>query len=309
MPKSKKEIQVIDQGGAKTVAKKTSFVTRVRILFAIFAVLWIAAFATIPLYIKSQYAEPIKKSIVVGMFFDLQRQINKQYENMLAQIKKNINLEKPINMAIDKMKIADKGTAAVQQQTAKATAATTRVTNVTGRLGVQTPTAVNQAQAAVAKVDNTASQVNAQLDKVRAELHKTAQMEVDKMIDEEIRKVANRGLGGLGDTLLTNYGIKRVYPWRPSSWPVAERIYADLERSSSGTLTTLMGTVNSYFGYVAWGLVGLVWLIGLIGLLYIKGKVSLITKPFIVCQRCGHTFSDRRTAMGILKVFKPWKWI
>ncbi|MDR0449548.1 MAG: hypothetical protein LBG89_03790 [Rickettsiales bacterium] len=302
-----KEIEVIDRGGAKVVEKKKSFVVKVKIGFAIFAVLWVAVFAAAPLYIKANYSEPIKKSIVVGMFFDMQRQISKQYEAMLAMIKKNINLEKPIAAAIDKMKVADKGVAAVQDTTAKANAATNKVGGLAGKLGVKAP-AVNNVQNAVAKVDNTAAAANAQLDKIKNELNKTAQAEVDKMIDEEIRKVANKGLGGLGDTLLTNYGIKHVYPWRPSSWPVAAKIYNDLQKSSSGTINTLMATVNSYFGYVAWGLVAIVWLIGLLGLIYVNGKVSLITKGFIVCPRCGHAFADRRTAMGFMKLLKPWKW-
>ncbi|MDR2685815.1 MAG: hypothetical protein LBB23_03540 [Rickettsiales bacterium] len=301
---AKKEIEVIDMGGAKTVAKKASFVKKIQIAFGGFAILWILLFAITPLYVKNHYSTQIKKSIVVGMFYDMQRQIAKQYENMLAMIKKNVNLEKPINVAIDKLKVADKGTAAVQQQTAKAD----KAVNKLSKFGIKAP-ALDAAQNAVAKVDNTTNVVNAQLDKIRNELTKTAQAEVDKMIDEEIRKVANKGLGGLGDTLLTNHGIKHVYPWNPASWPVAAKIYADLERSSSGTITTLMGTVNSYFGYVAWGLVFFAWLIGLIGLIYIKTKVSMITKPFIVCPRCGNTFSDRRTALGILKVFKPWQWI
>ncbi|MDR0319685.1 MAG: hypothetical protein LBH81_03015 [Rickettsiales bacterium] len=308
MAKQKEQIEVIDRGGAKTVEKKRSFVVKVRIAYAVFAVVWIALFAAAPLIVKAKYSEPIKKSIVVGMFFDMQRQISKQYEAMLAMIKKNVNLEKPINAAIEKMKVADKGVASVQNTTAKATTATNKLSGAAAKLGVKAP-AVNTVQNAVAKVDDTASAVNAQLDKVKAELNKTAQAEVDKMIDEEIRKVANKGLGGLGDTLLTNYGIKHVYPWKPSSWPVAAKIYADLMKSSSGTVNTIMATVNSYFGYVAWGLVVIFWLIGLLGLIFINGKVGAITKGFLVCPRCGHAYADKRTAMGILKLFKPWKWI
>ena len=40
MPKKKKEVEVIDMGGAKTVKKKKSFVTRVKIIFAVISVIW-----------------------------------------------------------------------------------------------------------------------------------------------------------------------------------------------------------------------------------------------------------------------------
>lgn len=305
---AKKEIEIIDRGGAKVVAKKASFVAKIKITFAVFAVLWIAVVVAAPLYVKNNYSEPIKKSIVVGMFFDMQKQIAQQYENMLALIKKNTNIEKPINAAIEKIKVVDKGTAAVQEKTAQANKAVSKVSSITNKLGVNVK-AVDKASNAIAKVDNTANIVNAQLDKVKSELAKTAQAEIDKMIDEEIRKVANKGLGGMADTLLTDYKIDHVYPWLPSSWPVANKIYSDLEKSSSGTLNTIMGVVNDYFGYVAWGLVVIAWLIGAIILFWVKGKVALITKPFIVCPRCGHAFADKRTGLGILKVFKPWQWI
>jgi len=39
------------------------------------------------------------------------------------------------------------------------------------------------------------------------------------------------------------------------------------------------------------------------------GKVKKLTKPFLVCPRCGHTYADKRSAMMLLKLFKPWAWI
>ena len=75
----KKQIEVIDMGGKKTVAKKTSIITTTKRVFAIVSVLWIIFIAWFPLYVKNHYSGPIKKSIVVSMFFDLQRNIAKQY--------------------------------------------------------------------------------------------------------------------------------------------------------------------------------------------------------------------------------------
>ena len=75
-------------------------------------------------------------------------------------------------------------------------------------------------------------------------------MEFDKMIDEAIKTQLDKNSGGLGTTLLTNYGIQHVYPWRPSSWPVATKIYNDLEKSNVGVIQIITGTVNKYFGYV-----------------------------------------------------------
>ena len=325
---AKKQIEVIDMGGKKTVAKKTSVVTTTKRIFAIVSVLWIAFIAWFPLYVKDHYSGPIKKSMVVSMFFDLQRNIAEQYEKLLNGIKKSINLEKPIGVAIEKVKMAegvvDKATdttAKAKNQTNKVKQETEKVSAMAGlanKFGIKTGgvdkavqganKAVATADKNIAKVDNVAQMVNKKLDSVEKELVKVSQTEVDKMIDEAIKKQLDKNSGGLGTTLLTNYGIKHVYPWRPSSWPVAIKIYNDLEKSNVGVVQILTRTVNKYFGYVAWGLVFATWAVGLIAWFIAKGKVKQIVSPWLVCPRCGHTFADKRTAMGLLKIFQPWKW-
>ncbi len=325
---AKKEIEVIDRGGAKTVAKKTSVVTHAKRVFIIVSVIWLAFVAWFPLYVKSHYAGPIKKSIVVSMFFDLQRNIVEQYEKLLGGIKNAINLEKPVGIAIEKVKIVEKQvdkvtdtTAKAKEQTARASGATAGVKGLTGlvnKFGVKTDgvdkavaqadSAIGKANAAVDKVDNVAKMVNEKLDTVEKELVKLTQLEVDKMIDEAIKKQLDKNSGGLGTTLLTNYGIKHVYPWRPSSWPVAVKIYNDLEKSNLGVVQIITNTVNKYFGYVAWGLVIAAWAAGLYIWSMIHKKYKAIIAPFIVCPRCGHAFADKRTAVSMLKMLQPWKW-
>lgn len=324
----KKEIEVIDMGGAKTVKKKTTVITHAKRVYLIVSVIWLCFVAWFPLYVKSHYAGPIKKSIVVSMFFDLQRNIVEQYEKLLAGIKDAINLEKPIGIAIEKVKIVEKQvdkvtdtTARAKEQTAKVKQQTSGVRALTGlanKFGVKTggvdnaldkaDGVVDKANAAVDKVDNTAKLVNEKLDKVEKELVRVSQIEVDKMIDAAIKKQIDKNTGGLGTTLLTNYGIKHVYPWRPSSWPVAVKIYNDLEKSNVGVIQILTRTVNKYFGYVAWGLVIAAWIAGLYIWSMINKKYKAVIAPFIVCPRCGHTFADRRTAMSFLKLLQPWKW-
>lgn len=325
---AKKEIEVIDRGGAKTVAKKTSVITHAKRVFLIVSIIWLAFVAWFPLYVKSHYAGPIKKSIVVSMFFDLQRNIVEQYEKLLGGIKNAINLEKPVGIAIEKVKIVEKQvdkvtdtTAKAKEQTARASETTAGVKGLTGlvnKFGVKTDgvdkvvnqadSAIGKANAAVDKVDNVAKMVNDKLDTVEKELVKLTQIEVDKMIDEAVKKQIDKNTGGLGTTLLTNYGIKHVYPWRPSSWPVAVKIYNDLEKSNVGVVQILTRTVNKYFGYVAWGLVIAAWAVGLYIWMFIYKKYKATIAPFIVCPRCGHAFADRRTAMSMLKVLQPWKW-
>ncbi|MBO4683622.1 MAG: hypothetical protein J5611_03565, partial [Alphaproteobacteria bacterium] len=315
----KKEIEVIDRGGAKTVAKKTSVVTHAKRVFLIVSVLWLAFVGIFPLYVKSHYAGPIKKSIVVSMFFDLQRNIVEQYEKLLNGIKSAINLEKPVGIAIEKVKLVEKQvgkvtdtTAKAKQQTAKVKEQTSGVRALTGlvnRFGVKTDAvdsvvdkadgAVDKANAAVTQVENVAKMVNEKLDAAEKELVKLTQLEVDKVIDAAIKKEIDKSTGGLGSTLLTNYGIKHVYPWRPSSWPVATKIYNDLEKSNVGVVQILTRTVNSYFGYVAWGLVIAAWAIGLYIWMFMYKKYKATIAPFIVCPRCGHAFADRRTAMSM----------
>ena len=325
---AKKEIEVIDRGGAKTVAKKTSVITHAKRVFLIVSILWLTFVAIFPLYVKSHYASPIKKSIVVSMFFDLQRNIVEQYEKLLGGIKNAINLEKPVGIAIQKVKIVESQvdkvtdtTARAKEQTAKVKEQTSGVRALTGlanKFGVKTDAvdnvvdkadgAVDKANAAVDKVDNVAKMVNEKLDTVEKELVKVTQIEVDKMIDEAVKKQIDKNTGGLGTTLLTNYGIKHVYPWRPSSWPVAVKIYNDLEKSNVGVVQILTRTVNKYFGYVAWGLVIAAWALGLYIWMFIYKKYKATIAPFIVCPRCGHAFADRRTAMSMLKLLQPWKW-
>ena len=66
----KKQIEVIDMHGAKTVAKKQSVVTWTKRVFLITSVLWLVFIAWFPLYVKNTYGGPIKKSMVVSMFFE-----------------------------------------------------------------------------------------------------------------------------------------------------------------------------------------------------------------------------------------------
>lgn len=328
MAKKKEEIEVIDMGGKKTVAKKKSVITMAKRIFAIVSIVWLLFVAMFPLYVKNHYSGPIKKSLVVSMFFDLQRNIAEQYEKLLAGIKDSINLEKPVAAAVDKVKLAQDKVAKVTDTTAKAknttakakdtTSSVKKLTGLAGMFGVKTDgvdkvldkadEGIDKANAGIAKVDNTAEMVNKQLDKVQTELVKLTQIEVDKMIDTAIKKQLDKSSGGLGTTLLTNYGIRHVYPWRPSSWPVATKIYNDLEKSNLGVVQILTRTVNHYFAYVAWGLVIAAWAAGLFIWSMILKKYKAFVAPFLVCPRCGHTYADKRTAMSWLKALQPWNW-
>ena len=325
---ARKEVEVIDMGGKKTVAKKASVIRGAKRVFAIVSIVWLLFVAMFPLYVKHHYAEPIKKSMVVSMFFDLQRNIQEQYAKLLSGIKDAINLEKPVAMAIDKVKVAQNQVNKVTEKTAQAKEATgkakettsgvKKLTGLANMFGVKTDAVdnaldkanqgIDQANAGIARVDDTAKLVNEKLDKVQTDLTKLTQIEVDKIIDAAIKKELDKQSGGLGTTLLTDYGIKHVYAWRPSSWPVGVKIYNDLEKSNLGVVQILTNTVNKYFGYVAWGLVIAAWVAGFIIWMFAFSKVNAFLKPFLVCPRCGHTIADKRTAMGLLSAFQPWKW-
>lgn len=328
MARKKKEVEVIDMGGVKTVAKKQSVITWTKRTVAIFSIVWIALVVWVPLHVKNTYSQPIKKSIVVSMFFDLQKGIVKQYEALLDSVADSINLEKPIAVAIDKVKMAEDvvkkatdTTAKAKEETAKAAETTAGVKKLAGlakAFGAKTggidkavaevDKGIAKTNEAIATVDNTAAKVNQQLDKVKTNLTKVAQAEIDTMLDQAIKKTLDKQSGGLGTTLLTNYGIEHVYPWRPSSWPVATKIYNDLSKSDVTTITVITRTVDTYFGYVAWGLVIAAWALGAYIWMMVFKKAKMILKPFNVCPRCGHTYADKRTAIGLLKVFQPWKW-
>lgn len=343
MPRKKKEVEVIDQGGAKTVKKKKSFVTRIKIIFAVVSLIWIALVIAAPLYVKNTYSQPIKKSIVVSMFFDLQRNIVEQYEKLLDGIKDAINLEKPVAFAVDKVRMVEDAVDVVTDTTDKAKDVTAqasdtaaKVTETTEKVGKlsglanmfgidtsgvdkalgevnkgvdQVNEGIDKANQTIAKVDNTAALVNEKLDEIETQLTSVLQVQIDDMIDDVIKTQLDKSAGGLGTTLLTNYGIEHVYPWRPSSWPVATKIYDDLAASDVQVITVITDTVDQYFGYVAWGLVIAVWLLGLLIWISIFKKTKAVISPFIVCPRCGHTFTDKRTAYSLLKVVQPWKWL
>ena len=120
MARQKKQVEVIDMGGAKTVAKKTSTITWTKRIFGIFSIIWLLLVAFVPLHIKDKYSQPIKKSIVVSMFFDLQKGIVKQYQALLKGVADSINLEKPIAKAIDAVKVAENAVDKVTDTTASA---------------------------------------------------------------------------------------------------------------------------------------------------------------------------------------------
>ncbi|MBR5153834.1 MAG: hypothetical protein IKW57_03515 [Alphaproteobacteria bacterium] len=328
MAKQRKEIEVIDMGGTKTVAKKRSLVRGVKRTMTIVTIIWFAFLIWFPLHIKNTYSSPIKKSIVVSMFYDLQQGIVEQYEALLSSVADSINLEKPIAIALDKVKLAEDAvdkvtdtTAAAREHTTAASKQTASVKKLSGfakMFGAKTDGidkavaevdhGIEKTNSAIASVDNTAAKVNAQLDKVKTDLTRVAQAEVDTMLDTAIKTALDKQSGGLGTTLLTNYGIEHVYPWRPSSWPVATKIYNDLSQSDITTITVITNTVDTYFGYVAWGLVIATWALGIYLWHLVFGRVKAIIKPFNVCPRCGHTYADKRTALGLLKVFQPWTW-
>ena len=321
----KKEVEVIDMGGAKTVAKKKSFVTRVKIIFAIISVIWLSLVAWFPLHVKDKYATSLKQSTVVAIFYDLQRNIADQYTKMLQGLKKSIDLEKPIGQVIDKVKMAENQVNKVTDTTAKASETTAKAKDTTssvktlsgiaGKFGLNTSgvdkavdkvdNTIGKADKAIAKVDDTAALVNKKLASVEGELTKVATAEVDKVIDAAIKK----NIDSAGAMLLTQYDIKHVYPWNPSSWPTARKIYAELAKSDLDFVQTIIKTVNKYFGYVMWAYLIVMWGAGLYIWLTIRKYVKGLTAPFIVCPRCGHTFADKRTAVSLLKVLQPWKWI
>lgn len=323
MPK-KKEIEVIERDGAKTVAKKTSVVTHARRIFLIVSVVWLALVAWFPLHVKDKYSDSVKQSTVVAIFYDLQRNVAEQYEKMLNGIKNAINLEKPVAIAIDKVKMVENQvnkvtntTAKAKEQTAKVKTQTSGVRGLTGianKFGVKTDAvdgvldradgAVDRANAAVDKVDNVAKMVNEKLDGVEKELTRVTQIEVDKVIDAAIKSQMDSAVA----MLFTKYDIKHVYPWEPSTWPTARKIYRELVNSNLDFVQTIIKTVNKYFGYVAWGLVIAAWLLGLYIWTFMNKKYKATIAPFIVCPRCGHAFADRRTAMSFLKLLQPWKW-
>ena len=328
MARKKKEVAVIDMDGAKTVAKKRSLVRGVKTFITVFTIIWFALLIWFPLHVKNTYSGPIKKSIVVSMFYDLQQGIVDQYQALLDSVADSINLEKPISIALDKVKLAEDAvdkvtdtTATAREHTTAASKQTASVKKLSGfakMFGAKTDDVdkvvatvdqgIEKTNAAIATVDDTAARVNAQLDKIKTDLTRVAQTEVDTMLDTAIKSALDKQSGGLGTTLLTDYGINHVYPWRPSSWPVATNIYDDLSRSDITTITVITRTVDTYFGYVAWGLVIAAWALGIYLWYLVFGRVKAVLKPFNVCPRCGHTYADKRTALGLLKVFQPWTW-
>lgn len=328
MARQKKQIEVIDMGGAKTVAKKKSLVRGVKTFITVFTIIWFALLIWFPLHVKNTYSGPIKKSIVVSMFYDLQRGIVKQYEALLDGVADAVNLEKPIALALDKVKLAENAvdkvtntTATAKQKTEEASRATSGVKKITGlakmfgaktdgvdRAVAEVDKGIAKTNDAIADVDQTAARVNQQLDKIKTDLTSVAQAEVDNMLDAAIKSALDKSSGGLGTTLLTDYDISHVYPWCPSTWPVTTKIYNDLSKSDITTITVITNTVDTYFGYVAWGLVIAAWALGIYLWHLVFGRAKAIIKPFNVCPRCGHTYADKRTAMGLLKVFQPWKW-
>ena len=342
MPRKNKEVEVIDMGGAKTVKKKASVVSWTKRIFAIVSVIWLALVFIAPLWVKNTYSQPIKKSIVVSMFFDLQRNIVEQYEKLLDGIKDAINLEEPVAFAVDKVRMVGDAVDVVTDTTAKAKDVTAdaqdasnkvsettekvgKLAGLVGRFGIDTSGVTNaldevnkgvdqvnqgidKTNETIAKVDDTAAMVNEKLDEIENQLTGLLQVQIDDMIDGVIKSQLDKNTGGLGTTLLTNYGIEHVYPWRPSSWPVATQIYDDLAQSDVQVITVITDTVDQYFNYVAWGLVIAVWVLGFLIWRAIFKKTKAVIAPFIVCPRCGHTFADRRTAYGFLQAFQPWNW-
>ena len=298
---AKKEVKFTERNGEKFVAKKASWVKKVKTVFWLFSIIWIGSAAWAPLYVKDTFSEPIKKSMVVSVFFDLQQGIADQYGKLMDGIKNSVNIEKPIKSAIAKIKSAEKPVAKAKKTANDAK----KLSSFAGKFGIKT----SGIEKAVDNVANNANVLDKQLDKIEKELTKTTQTEINVAIDEAARKQVDKVTGGMSAALLTKYNLKSMSPWRPSTWTVSNKIYADIERASASTVQIIMNTVDKYFGYVAWALVAIAWAIALFMWFYVFKKVKAITSPFVVCPNCGHAFSDKRTAVNLLKILKPWTWL
>ncbi|MDD3668829.1 MAG: hypothetical protein PHX68_00825 [Alphaproteobacteria bacterium] len=295
------DIAVIDRKGATHVARKKSWVAFVKTLFAIFTIGWLALAGYGPVHLKHRYGDDIKKSVVVGLFSDLQSNIAAQYRNLLDTLRREIDLDKPIGYALDKVKLADKPAA----QLDKATAGAKQLTGIAAQFGA-TNAAVDKA---LSQTENISKAVNARLDQAKSELARAAQAEIDKALDAQIQKALRAQTGGAGNVLLTDYGAEHVSPWRPSTWSAAVRLYDDLARSSADVVRALTGTADRYFDRIAWGMIGAVWLAGFVVWFFVRRKMKALIAPFIVCPRCGHAFADKRSGVMLLNLLKPWKWL
>ena len=212
MARKKKEVAVIDMDGAKTVAKKRSLVRGVKTFITVFTIIWFALLIWFPLHVKNTYSGPIKKSIVVSMFYDLQQGIVDQYQALLDSVADSINLEKPISIALDKVKLAEDAvdkvtdtTATAREHTTAASKQTASVKKLSGfakMFGAKTDDVdkvvatvdqgIEKTNAAIATVDDTAARVNAQLDKIKTDLTRVAQTEVDTMLDTAIKSALDK---------------------------------------------------------------------------------------------------------------------
>ena len=341
-----KEVKYIERNGEKYIHKKSSWIKKVKMIFLAFTIAWFAVAIMIPLKVKRDHSDDIKRSIVVSMFFDLQQGIAEQYARLLNGIKGAINLEKPINAAIAKVKMAEAGVGNVQNvaqntqnqatQTAQnvnkaqnnAQNTANKVTGALGRVGIGTNNAnkavqnvtggaaniatagVNAATSATAAAINVTQQVNDRLNKVESELVRIAQFEVDQAIDNVVRDQLDRVTGGLSNVLLAQYKTQNIRPWKPSTWKLSNRIYAEIAQSSKSTVDIIMRTIDKYFGYVAWALVIIAWLLAFFIWKSVHSKYKLMIEPFMVCPNCGHAFTNKKRVAGLLlKIVQPWKWL
>ncbi len=314
--KSKKEIIVNEENlGKKTVQKKASFVAWVKRGFIIFTILWLGAFYLSGMYVKNNYTTPIKESMIVSMFFDMQKSSAESYEKMLNEVKDAINIEKPIEVAFSAVAVVEEKSANLEEKTDKANATVSsakKITGIAGKFGINTGSVdavVSQADKTVNSVADTNALIKKTLDSAKTEVVKVSKTEVDKMLDEVIKEQLAKNVDSSAVMLITNYGDITIRPWDASTWGVASEIYADLEKSNISVLNTITDTVNTYFMYAFWAALILFWAIGLFVWLKVRGIVKNMIAPFIVCPKCGHAFADKRSIGGFIKIFTPWNWI
>ena len=340
-----KEVKYIERDGEKFIHKKTSWVKKVKRIFLAFTIIWFSIVIIVPLKVKRDYSDDIKRSIVVSMFFDLQQGIAEQYARLLNGLRGAINLERPIAAAIARVKMAEAGVGNVQNQAQNVQAGAAqaqenvenraqnvqttagRVSGALGRVGITTNTATNVVQnvtdtatnvaatgtgavgGAAGAVDNVTRQVNDRLGRVEADLVRVAQFEIDQAIDGVIRDQLDRATGGLANVILAQHSIDTIRPWRPSTWRISNQIFAEIEQSSRSTVQIIMRTIDKYFIYVAWALVVGAWLIGFILWNMVRKKYKLMIEPFMVCPNCGHAFTNKKRIAGVLmKAVQPWRW-
>lgn len=288
-------VKNIKSGDEYKVLKQTS---RAKKIAWAFSLLWIVLILVPVLNFCYKNSNALKNYVVVKGVYEMNKTLMSQYNDLSANLVKNINISKYTS----KIKVPEIKLDSVVAKTEKVSKAATALSafGVKGAGKVADKTDVLQKQ--VDKINTEIRQKTTELTKtLDADLNKALKDELASFGRNQMQKQLQLSDANYKNLVNDNYGISS-----PASRKVSASIYSELSKNSHSVVKSVMNAINSYYTYIYWTLLVLVLVVGLLPVVIALKIAKLFTDNFTKCPYCGKVFLSKKAKFGIISKLKFW---